>query len=137
MTHAAPEQHFGTKPVWKKEMKILVSDPAKTIVDILSNPWAGGGIQHVTDCLKEFFKSDHFNADLLVEYAEKLDNGAVFKRLGFLTAQTLGENHPLIAACEAAPDQRQCELTPRKGERLITHWRLFVPAGLSFKGGAE
>jgi len=138
VTHAAPEQHFGTKPVWKKEQKILVSDPAKTIVDMLSNPWTGGGIQHVTDCLKQFFKSAHFNADQLVEYAAKLANGAVFKRLGFLTSQTLGENHPLIAACEARLTKGNAQLDPtHKGDRLITHWRLFVPSGLSFKGGTE
>ncbi len=138
VTHVPLEQHFGTKPVWKKEKKILVSDPAKTIADMLSNPWTGGGIQHVTDCLKQFFKSDHFNPDLLVEYAEKLGNGAVFKRLGFLTAQSLGETHPLIAACEARLTKGNAQLEPgRKGDRLITRWRLFVPADLSFKGGAE
>ena len=54
VTHAATEHHFGTKPVWKKDKKILVSDPAKTIADMLSNPWTGGGIQHVADCLKQF-----------------------------------------------------------------------------------
>jgi predicted transcriptional regulator of viral defense system len=138
VTHAAPEQHFGTKPVWKKDKKILVSDPAKTIADMLSNPWTGGGIQHVTDCLKQFFKSDHFNAEQLVEYAEKLRNGAVFKRLGYLTAQTLGENHPLIATCEARLTKGNAYLDPAsKGDRLITHWRLFVPLHLPLEGGTE
>lgn len=138
VTHAAPEQHFGTKPVWKKEKKILVSDPAKTIVDMLSNPRVGGGIQHVADCLKQFFKSDSFNTNQLIDYAEKLGNGAIFKRLGFLAAQTFGENHALIAACEARLSKGNAQLDPTlKGNRLITRWRLFVPASLSLERGTE
>ena len=129
VTHASPELHFGTKTIWKKETKILVSDPTKTIVDMLANPWTGGGIQHVTDCLNEFFKSTHFNPDRLVEYAEKLGNGAVFKRLGFLADQTLGVTHPLIAACKSRLTQGKAQLDPSlKGDRLVTRWRLFVPA---------
>jgi len=138
VTHVPPEQHFGTKPVWKKDKKILVSDPTKTIADMLSNPWAGGGIQHVVDCLKHFSKSDEFNADRLVEYAERLGNGAVFKRLGYLTEQTLGKNHPLVAACERRLSKGNAQLDPAlKGDRLITRWRLFVPATLSLISGME
>jgi predicted transcriptional regulator of viral defense system len=136
--HAATEHHFGTKPVWKKDKKILVSDPAKTIGDMLSNPWTGGGIQHVADCLKQFFKSEQFNADQLVEYAEKLRNGAVFKRLGYLTAQILGESHPLVAACDQRLSKGNAQLDPAlKGDRLITRWHLFVPASLSLESRAE
>ncbi len=131
VTHAPTEQHFGTKSIWKKETKILVSDPVKTIVDMLANPWTGGGIQHVTDCLNEFFKSTHFNPDRLVEYADRLGNGAVFKRLGFLASQNLGESHPLIDACKSRLSKGNAQLDPSlKGNRLITRWRLFVPAKL-------
>jgi predicted transcriptional regulator of viral defense system len=131
VTHAPPETHFGTKTMWKKETKLLISDPTKTIVDMLSNPWTGGGIQHVADCLKEFLKSSHFNADRLVEYATKLGNGAVFKRLGFLTAPTLGESHPLVTACKAKLSKGNAQLDPSlRGDRLITRWRLFVPTPL-------
>ena len=136
VTHAPPELHFGTKTIWRKDIKILVSDPTKTIVDMLANPWCGGGIQHVTDCLDEFFKSTHFNPDRLVEYADKLGNGAVFKRLGFLAEQTLGESHPMIAACKLRLTQGKAQLDPSlKGDRLITRWRLFVPGTLPIETG--
>jgi predicted transcriptional regulator of viral defense system len=29
VTHAPPETHFGTKTMWKKETKLLISDPTK------------------------------------------------------------------------------------------------------------
>ena len=129
VTHSPTDLHFGTKTIWKKETKLLVSDPTKTIVDMLANPWTGGGVQHVTDCLNEFFKSTHFSSDRLVEYADKLGNGAVFKRLGFLASQTLGESHPLIASCKSRLTKGNAQLDPSlKGERLITRWRLFVSA---------
>ena len=31
VTHVPPEQQFGTKTVWKKEKKLSVSDPTRTI----------------------------------------------------------------------------------------------------------
>lgn len=131
VTHAPAAQHFGTKPVWKKEKKILVSDPARTIVDMLSNPWAGGGIQHVVDCLQEYLKSAHFKERQLIDYAVRHGNGAVFKRLGFLISRLFGDDHPLVRACEAHLSQGNAQLDPAlKGDRLVTRWRLFVPSTL-------
>ena len=135
VTHSPDENHFGTKPVWKKEKKILVSDPSKTIVDMLSTPWTGGGIQHVTDCLQEYFKSEHFNEGLLIDYAIQLGNGAVFKRLGYLSSQMLGDIHPLTLACQTQLSKGNAQLDPgNKSGRLVTKWRLFVPEGLQIEG---
>lgn len=131
VTHTPPALHFGTKPVWKKEKKILVSDPAKTIVDMLSNPWTGGGIQHVADCLQEYLKSEHFNERQLIDYAIRLGNGAVFKRLGFLASRLLGDDHPLALACKPHLSRGNSQLDPAlKGNKLITRWRLFIPSGI-------
>lgn len=138
VTHTAIENQFGTKPVWKKEKKILVSDPSKTIIDMLSNPWAGGGIQHVIDCLKHYFKSSHFKEEQLIEYAMQLGNGAVFKRLGFLASHLLGDTHPVTIACEAHLSKGNAQLDPNlKGNKLITRWRLFIPANLVVDGERE
>ena len=138
VTHAALEHHFGTKPIWTKDKKILVSDPAKTMVDMLSEPWTGGGIQHVAACLSHFFKSDQFNSDQVVDYATRLGNGAVFKRLGYLAQQMLGATHSLTAACEARLSKGNAQLDPAlKGNRLITRWHLFLPKGLSLEAGTE
>lgn len=138
VTRTPEVNHFGTKPVWKKEKKIFVSDPSKTIIDMLSNPWFGGGMQHVLDCLKEYFKSSHFNHSLLVDYAIKLGNGAIFKRLGFLASQILGDDHPLTVACESHLTKGNAQFDPAlKGDKLITRWRLFIPANLKIEGGRE
>jgi len=138
VTHAPADKHFGTKPIWKNQKRILISDPTRTIADMLANPWAGGGIRQVIDCLKEYFKGSDFDARQLIEYAERLGNGAVFKRLGFLTSRLLGEQHPLATACKARVSKGNAQLDPTlKGEKLITRWRLFVPATLRIESGRE
>ena len=80
--HVAPERIFGTKTLWRGRSKVLVSDLERTIVDLLDDPALGGGIQHVADCLAEFLKRKDRNDARLVEYADRLGNGAAFKRLG-------------------------------------------------------
>ena len=45
VTHISPTLNFGTQTVWKKNKKIPISDPHKTILDMLYNPQLGGGIQ--------------------------------------------------------------------------------------------
>lgn len=45
---------------------------------------------------------------MLISYAERLGNGAVFKRLGFL-AEGHPEGYDLAVACKKKSNQRQCE----------------------------
>lgn len=132
VTHIATDQIFGTKTVWKKEKKLSVSDPSRTILDMLSKPWAGGGIEHVIDCFTNYVKSPHANPQQLVEYAERLGNAAVFKRLGFLAERLLGGDHFLVTACKSRLSKGNAQLDPAiKGDKLVTRWRLFVPSMLS------
>jgi predicted transcriptional regulator of viral defense system len=138
VTHSAIDSHFGTKPVWKKGMKILVSDPTKTMVDILSHPWAGGGVHHTIDCLKQYFNSEFFKETVLIDYAKRLGNGAVFKRLGYLSSQLLGDNHPLTVECLSHLTAGKAQLAPAlPGDKLITRWRLFIPAQLQISAERE
>ncbi|MFA5829456.1 MAG: type IV toxin-antitoxin system AbiEi family antitoxin domain-containing protein [Candidatus Gracilibacteria bacterium] len=122
---------FGTKIIWLKEKKILISDPHKTIIDMLYDPQLGGGIQHIMDCFKEYLKSSHFNPEQLGNYAEKLNNGAVFKRLGFLSEHELGKEHSITKLCKSRLTTGNAYLDPKlKGGALITNWRLFVPINI-------
>jgi len=75
---------FGTKTIWFDNVKIAVSDPTKTIVDILDDPSLVGGMRIVKDIFLEYQDSEFFNLDLLIAYARRLGNKTVLKRLGFL-----------------------------------------------------
>lgn len=84
------EKHFGkARSVWFENVKISVSDPLQTIVDILDTPYIGGGIRHVSDVVIAYFNSTHRNDDALRKYIEQKHNKTIYKRLGFLI-DTLG-----------------------------------------------
>lgn len=128
LTHIPATMNFGTKIIWKKDKKVQISDPHKTILDMLYNPQLGGGIQHITDCFIEYVKSPHYNMDQLASHAVRMNNGAVFKRLGFLASKIIGETHSITSLCHKRLTQGNAYLDPSlKDGRLITQWRLFVP----------
>jgi len=124
----ADKAMFGLKPVWRGQVKISVSDPARTIVDMLTAPALGGGIRSVKDMLGNYLKSDDKDLNLLIEYAERLSNGAVFKRLGFLLEITAPEEADTMAACSRRLTAGNAALDAKlNNSRLVTRWRLWVP----------
>jgi len=121
---------FGLKPVWRGRVRVSVSDPTRTVVDMLSVPSLGGGIRSTADMLISYLRSETGNLGLLVEYGDRLGNGAVFKRLGFLLERVAPENGLFIEACQNRITTGNAKLDPRLGaDRLITRWRLWVPEG--------
>lgn len=79
------KKNFGVaKAVWIENIKISLSDPLQTVVDIIDDPSIGGGMRHVVDIVQEYFKSQHRNDDEIVKYIDRKNNRTVFKRLGFL-----------------------------------------------------
>jgi predicted transcriptional regulator of viral defense system len=134
LKHLDPSKLFGTRPVWRHRTKVPVSDVHRTIIDMLDDPALGGGIQHVADCLRAYFVRDDRDDQKLVDYGERLGNGAVFKRLGFL-AESHDNGKKLAEQCAERLTAGTSKLDPAlKGERIVTKWRLFVPA--AWKSGA-
>ena len=128
ITHVDDSRLFGTVAVWRGSSKVLVSDPHRTIIDMLDNPTVGGGIQHVSDCLTEYFKRPDRADQKLVAYAERLGNGAVFKRLGFLV-EGRDDTLDLMTACAARLTKGNARLDPTlESPRLISRWKLWVPS---------
>jgi len=119
---------FGLKPVWKGRVKISVSDPSRTIIDMLSNPAFGGGIRPAVDVFLNYLKSNFRNMEQLINYATKLGSGAVFKRLGFLLERFSPDDEKVISACKTKITKGNSKLDPAlPADRLITRWRLWVP----------
>ncbi len=117
---------FGTKSVWRGQTRIAVSDINRTIVDMLNNPACGGGIQHVADCFEQYVRREDSDPDKLIAYADRIGNGAVFKRLGFLAELSEGGTE-LIASCKTRLTKGNALLDPKlECPRLITRWRLRV-----------
>jgi len=123
---------FGFKPVWRGPVRVNVSDPTRTILDMLDTPALGGGIRSVIDMLKAYYGSQHRNAQMLVRYADQLGNKAVFKRLGYLFSVFFEGEAEIIDACRARLSAGNAKLDPKlPADRLVSTWRLWVPAGFS------
>jgi predicted transcriptional regulator of viral defense system len=129
LKYVKPEHIFGLKTIWRGQSRVMVSDIHRTIIDILNEPATGGGIQHVEDCFNQYMQKKESDSRILIEYADQLGNGAVFKRLGFL-AERRGGCGILIDACKVRLTKGYAKLDSALDcEKLITRWRLRVPLG--------
>ena len=119
---------FGLKAVWRGQVKVNVSDPARTVLDMLSDPQLGGGLRSTVDMFKNYMASEMKDIALLIEYADQLGNGAVFKRLGFLLEKFNEDEQVFIQQCRNRLTKGNAKLDPAlKVDKLITRWRLWVP----------
>jgi len=111
--HTEPSsRHDGLVPVWRDGSRVQVTDPAKTIVDVLANPSWGGGIRSVSEMLDEYLHRDDRDDNKLVEYGDLVGNGAMFKRLGYLLARTDPPASTLVDACRARRSSGINDLDP-------------------------
>lgn len=137
ITVRSVDKLFGTTPVWRGQVRVQVSDPTRTIVDVLDAPLLGGGMRNVADVVHEYFTGEHRNDDLLVAYADRLGNRAVFKRLGFVLEHLRVEAPKLVAACLARRSTGLVALDPTvdtKG-RIVRRWGIRANVSLGRPGG--
>lgn len=119
---------FGLKEIWRGPVKVKVSDPARTLVDMLSDPSLGGGIRLVSDMLKKFIQSEKDCTKMLVKYAKQFNKGVVFKRLGYLIEKNFPEEKGLIKSCRLSMSTGYSKLDPSlSAKKLETRWRLWLP----------
>jgi predicted transcriptional regulator of viral defense system len=129
--HVAKSKLFGTKTLWREHAKLSISDVPRTLLDVIDTPHLGAGLQHVMDCMGEFkAQGDDQQLWQLIQYAERVGNGALFKKLGFL-AEALSFDPAFIEACSKRLTTGYAHLdADAVNERLVTRWRLWVPEGL-------
>jgi len=131
------ERLFGLATVWRDDSKVQVSNPSRTIVDLLDDPRLGGGMRHISEVLATYFRSDHRNDGELLSFAERLGNGAVFKRLGYLL-ETLDIASPKLAtACRERMTGGVSDLDPSGPQTGSIDRRWRVRANVHLTGTAE
>jgi predicted transcriptional regulator of viral defense system len=95
---------------------------------MINDPVLGGGIRTTTDIFTDYLKSKKKNLDLLIKYADSLNNGAIFKRLGFLLEKFAPNEKSIILKSKSRLTKGNAKLDPKlKADKLITKWRLWVP----------
>ena len=119
---------FGTRRVWRKSVPVNVSDPHRTVIDILNVPAAAGGVLHTSEVLQAYFESEHLDQEKLLEYGDRLGRGTVFKRLGYLAEQMGIADGEFLKACRSRITKGVSRLDPGgspKG-RIVARWNLRV-----------
>ena len=119
------DQEFGVVKHWiDKERFVMISDMERTIIDGLRHPTFVGGTTEVAKAL--WMKRDVLKSERLVDYACRLDVGAVVRRLGYLLelygmadASVLEPLRSMLTATY----QRLDPLLPAEGT-YISRWRL-------------
>ncbi len=127
------EKLFGTRPVWRDQTRVEVSNPSRTVVDMLDDPAMGGGIRHVAEVLENYFAGDLRDDRTLLQYVERLGNRTIYKRLGYLL-ETLHLDAPeLIETCLENKSAGPSLLDPKLPARgpVLRRWNLRVNAHIS------
>ena len=125
--HVPQSWMFGTAVEWRDGARVMVSDVHKTIVDMCIDPSLGGGIQHVSQCLRAYLCRDDIDTDRLLAYANRAGSATAFKRLGFL-CEVIGGHPTVVARCLQGVTLGLATLDPTiPSPRISKRWQLRLP----------
>jgi predicted transcriptional regulator of viral defense system len=78
----------------------------------MDDPLTGGGFLQAIDVFKNYMRSNLKKSDVLSEYATRLGNKAVFKRLGYLCELLFPDEMSLIHAAKNNVSSGYSKLDP-------------------------
>jgi len=125
---------FGLETIWEGQNKILISDPSRTIIDIMDTPFLGGGIRHCLEILSDYFSSKHLDEKKLIEYIGKFNNKAIAKRLGFLIEEAkINASADFIEKCRNIKSRGFAYLEPSlpHSGKKNKKWNLIINANIN------
>ena len=131
------DRMWGTVAVWHNQTKVLVSDPSRTLADILDEPGIGGGMRQIAEVLENYFASEYRDDGRLLDFISRLGNRTICKRLGFLV-ETLAIAAPqIVAYCQSHLSAGYSKLDPTVAAqgRLMRRWNLEVNVHLDKQQG--
>ena len=119
---------FGTRRVWRGQVPVNVSDPHRTVIDVLDVPASGGGALHMAEILEAYFESEYRDAARLVEYGDRLGRGTMFKRLGYLVEEGELADAEFLEACRSRITAGVSRLEPGRPFTgpIVSRWNLRV-----------
>ena len=119
---------FGTTRIWSGATAVEVANVHRTLIDVLDTPELGGGGRQMLDIAQAYWQRGDAAPDTLLEYAERLGRGVIFKRLG-LTAELFGDvPSAWFTRCRNGLTAGVSSLDPSAPPRgrIISRWRLRV-----------
>lgn len=124
----SPRRIFGLSTVWRGQTKVLVSNPSRTIADLLDEPTVGGGIRHVAEVLREYFSGEYRDDQTLLDYASRLGNRTIQKRLGYLVEALDIDASDVVKFCEKNLSSGYSSLDPsvKTQGHIVRRWNLRI-----------
>jgi len=127
LKRSMPEKIFLTRPVWRGNNKVQISEIHRTLVDLLDDPAVAGFIRLSNSCLENYLESEQADLPQVLDYVARLGNGAVFKRLGFLLSR-LNVSENVLESCRSQLTAGNAKLDPAiPCRRLVKKWHLWIP----------
>ena len=118
-----PYKVFGQQPVWIEGQSVPVADLEKSVADALDHPEHSGGIGEVAKALATAVAERDADLERLTEYALRMRNRAILKRLGYL-AETLSlPTGDLAERWQEALSAGYAQLDPGRSARGSFDWR--------------
>lgn len=123
---------FGTRLVWRAERQVPVSDPTRTLIDILDDPKWGGGVRHVLQIVEAYWSSEHRDEARLVDYLKRVGNAAAAKRLGYLLEKIGAGEAAAIERLQRSITTGYARLDPSVAARgpFVARWNLQINVDL-------
>jgi predicted transcriptional regulator of viral defense system len=122
-----PAKVFGVTRDWINEIPFSVTNREKTIIDGLDLPQYVGGTSEIVKALRSSWLA--LDEKTLREYASRIGNTAVAKRLGFIMeALGLGDVEALRSEVPIAPGFSSLDPTMPKKGKYNRRWGLLVNA---------
>jgi predicted transcriptional regulator of viral defense system len=122
--YVRPKAFFGHQQVWvSRWRRVAVTDPERTALDLLARPDLFGGMGAALELLEAALP--RLNIETLVNYALRLEVGAVIKRLGWALEQmdVVPEALEPLQAYPVRTDYRLDPQKPATGDRSA-RWRV-------------
>jgi predicted transcriptional regulator of viral defense system len=121
----SPKKFFGVVRDWINEQPFVITDKEKTIVDGLDLPKYVGGVGEIAKALKQAW--EELDEAKLREYAARIGNSAVGKRMGYLMeALGFGDPEELRKAISLAPGFSPLDPTLPKRGKHNRRWGLLI-----------
>lgn len=121
-----PDKIFGAEEIEIDGRRIRITDPEKTVADCLDHPEHAGGTEEVARSL--YFSHKDLDFPKIREYALRMGNMTLFKRLGYFLERTglLGEYAEILDGVTLSKGYSILDpLGPRRG-RHNDRWGLLV-----------
>lgn len=123
-----PYKVFGQQQIWIEGESVPIADLEKSLVDGLDHPEHCGGIREVAKALFIALTEQGVDMEQLSDYAHRMRNRAIFKRLGYLVQRLSLPAGDYVERWRNALSKGYTRLDPTRpvGGAFNSRWRVQV-----------